>query len=252
VNYICKIPARPLGDFVQRFWQIQDAPPHRLERIVPSGTIEMVINLRENKFRIYDVVNPQLCKRFSGAIVSGTYQRPFAIDAQQHASVIGTHFRPGGAFRFLGMPADELADTHVDLEAIWGSMAGQFREELCAARHTKARFLLLEKALMRRLLEPVNHHYAVRLALSAFAQGGPKSSVRDVVEKLGVSHRWFIKLFAREVGLPPKLFCRVRRFQTILSSAQRHVAPNWSQLAWESGYSDQSHFINDFQGLCTA
>ena len=102
VRYLSSTPTRPLADFVERFWQISDAPPHLRERIVPSGTIEMVVNLREDELRIYDSTEPARCRRFSGAIVSGAYGASFLIDPQQHASAIGVHFKPGGAFPFLG------------------------------------------------------------------------------------------------------------------------------------------------------
>jgi hypothetical protein len=75
-----------------------------------------VINLHENEFRIYDLTPPTRCKRFSGAIASGAYERAFVIDAEQHASAVGVHFRPGGTFPFLGISANEFPDKHVDLE----------------------------------------------------------------------------------------------------------------------------------------
>ena len=64
-------PSRPLADFVERFWLCSDDPAHRRERILPSGTIELVINLREDEIRIYDALPPDRCRRFSGAVVSG-------------------------------------------------------------------------------------------------------------------------------------------------------------------------------------
>jgi hypothetical protein len=111
VNY-SGTPSLPLRCFVGRFWQVSDSPPHGKERIIPSGTIELVFNLRENELRIYDPRRPTLCKRFSGAIDSGRYGVSFVIDATQHGLALGVHFRLGGAFPFLGVSADELADLH--------------------------------------------------------------------------------------------------------------------------------------------
>jgi hypothetical protein len=85
-----------------------------------------VIKLHENELRIYDPRQPTRCKRFSGAIVSGAYDGAFMIDAEEHASAIGVHFRPGGAFPFLGISANELADMHVDLETLWGPVLPNF------------------------------------------------------------------------------------------------------------------------------
>ena len=73
-------PCSRLADFVERFWQCSDTPSHRRVRILPSGTIELVINLREDEIRIYDSVNPTDCTRFSGAVVSGPYKGCLMID----------------------------------------------------------------------------------------------------------------------------------------------------------------------------
>jgi AraC-like DNA-binding protein len=247
VNYCSTRPTLPLGYFVERFWQISDSPPHGKERIIPSGTIELVINLHENEFRIYDPKQPTCCKRFSGAIVSGAYDGAFVIDAEQHASAIGVHFRPGGAHPFLGVSANELADTHIDLETLRGPSASELRERLCAAQKPSDRFFLLEKALGAHLFRTMEHHYAVGFALSAFGQMHSSLRLREVVQKTGLSQRRFIEVFAREVGMSPKLFCRVRRFQRALDLVRRVVRPNWAQLAGETGFFDQSHLIHDFQ-----
>jgi len=247
MDYISKSPAPPLADFVERFWQINDSPPHQRERILPSGTIELVINLREDEFRIFDPARPDTYKRFSGSLVSGTYSRPFLIDARRH-SVIGIHFRPGGAFPFLGPAANELADKHVDLESLWGVAAKELHQRISESRNPAQRFDLLERALLRHRFRPLEHHYAVPYALSAFMRDS-KLNVAKVAQKIGLSHRRFIHVFSREVGLSPKAFCLVRRFQKILAMLKQTNAPNWSQLAWDCGYFDQSHFIHDFRGF---
>ncbi len=126
--YMSHSPAPPFGDFVEYFWLLNDAPGHSRERIVPSGTLELVINLREDEIRVYDAVRADTCRRFSGAVVSGAYRGSFVIDTQEHADVIGVHFRPGGASPFLGRPAGELADAHVDLSALWGRSAAELQQ----------------------------------------------------------------------------------------------------------------------------
>jgi len=237
-------PAPPLSDFVDRFWLCSDAPPHRRERILPSGTIELVVNLREDEIRIYDPTHPDRCTRMSGAILSGAYSRFFVIDPLQHASILGVHFKPGGAFPFLGAPAGELADTHIDIETLWGPPAVELRERLCAAPTPAERFSLMENALLSRLRHPPEHHGAVPAALDAFEPGGAEVRVRDVARRVGLSQRRFIQVFAAEVGMTPKLYCRVRRFQRARALARK--TPNWARVAVDCGYFDQSHLIRDF------
>lgn len=238
-------PAPPLGDFVDRFWLCSDAPPHSRERILPSGTIELVVNLREDEIRIYDPSHPDRCTRMSGAILSGAYSRFFVIDPLQHASILGVHFKPGGAFPFLGAPAGELADTHVDVETLWGRSAAELRERLCSAATPAERFSLMEGALLSRFRHPPKRHGAVPAALDAFGRS-VESRVRDVARRVGLSQRRFIQVFTAEVGLTPKLYSRVQRFQQARALAGKAAAPDWARVAVDCGYYDQSHLIRDF------
>lgn len=245
--YRAYTPSPPLADFVERFWFCSDAPSHRRERILPSGTFELVINLREDEIRVYKHLQPDRCRRFSGAVVSGPYRGCFIIDPLQHASIIGVHFRPGGAFPFFSSPAHELADTHLDLEMLWGRLATEVRERLCAAGTSAQRFSLLEETLLTRLRHPPpDRHRAVSIALEMVAQSGGGARVRDMASRIGLSQRRFIQVFAAEVGLTPKQYCRVRRFQQARELVPSGKSPDWAQVATHCGYFDQSHLIRDF------
>ncbi len=119
-------PKPPLSKFVDNFWLYEGhEAEHKTERILPTGTLELVINLRQNELRFYDGERSENCSCFSGAIVSGACRRGFAPDTAEEIFIIGAHFKPGGAFPFLGRPAGDLADTHVDLETLWGPSAGR-------------------------------------------------------------------------------------------------------------------------------
>jgi hypothetical protein len=98
--YCSYTPRPPLSAFVDYLWLLADAPPHSRERVLPSGTTELVVNLRDDEFQICHVETPNRGMRHSGAIVSGTYSRCFVIDTAQHASIMGVHFKPGEPFHF--------------------------------------------------------------------------------------------------------------------------------------------------------
>lgn len=70
--------------------------------------------------------------------------------------------------------------------------------------------------------------------------------VRELARDAGLSNRRFIDVFRFEVGVKPKLFTRVQRFQSVLRLVHRPDVPDWGQLALEHGYFDQSHLIRDF------
>jgi AraC-like DNA-binding protein len=95
------------------------------------------------------------------------------------------------------------------------------------------------------LSAPAVRNGAVRFALDALGGSSP-TTVRNVCDRVGLSHRRFIEVFKAEVGLTPKLFHRVQRFQRILALAREYRAPDWSRLALDCGFFDQSHLIRDF------
>ena len=238
-------PKPPLSKFVDSFWLYEgDAPQNRAERILPTGTLELVINLRQNELRFYDTERPENCSRLSGAVVSGASGRGFT--PAQEAFIIGIHFKPGGAFPFLGLPAGDLADTHVDLETLWGPSAHRLRERLCEARTSAERFQLLQEALLSRLCAGVEQHYAVSAALEMFRKNHAGPRVREAAKYLGLSQRRFIQVFKAEVGITPKLFSRIQRFQQTRTFIQHNPSINWADLAVDLGYFDQSHFIREF------
>lgn len=224
------------------FWAIRDSATHAEERILPTGTVELVINLHEDRFRIRQ--DGSLDRTFSGAIISGAYQRPFLIDTRDHASIIGIHFNPGAASSFLGLPASELEDLHVDLHSLWGADARRLREQLCEAEALSERFQILEQTLLRRPFRDREPHPAVPESLDLIQR--TNQPVGRIARQLGLSHRRFIQLFTRYVGMTPKLFSRVWRFQKAWKDVRSGERVEWSDLAARSGYFDQSHLIRDF------
>lgn len=242
--YVRHVPGPPLSAHVAELWYLSAATPRAAERILPSGTLQLVVNLDEDELRIYD--GPTL-RRYSGAAVSGAYQSSFVVDARAHASMVGVHFRPGGAWPFLGAPPGALTDTHADLADLWGHGAAELRDRLCAAPEPRACFALLERALLERLSNARPGHPLVPHAIAAL--DGGERRVADVAAALGISHRRLVDVFTAEAGLTPKAFARITRFRRALSRAEREGDPDWARLAATSGFCDQSHLIREFVAL---
>jgi AraC-like DNA-binding protein len=241
------VPRAPLREFVEDFWLYEDyAGEHAWERILPSGTFEMVFNLREDALRIYGHSDPHKCRRFAGAVISGPYAGSFVSDAAEEAAILGVHFKPGGAFAVLGLPAREFTNLHVDLRTIWGPAATTLRERLCALSRPLARFQLLEHALLQRLSELPHRHTGVRVGLDVLTRTHGRAKVYEIANAVGLTPRRYNKVFTAEVGLTPKLFGRVQRFQHVVALSRNPTKVEWAQLALECGYFDQSHLIHEF------
>jgi AraC-like DNA-binding protein len=244
------IPPPPLSEFVALFWLYEGfAAPHAKERVLPTGTVELVINLREDPLRVYDRPDHSQFHSFRGSLICGAHSQSFVIDTASQAAVMGVHFQPGGAFPFLQVPADELRNTHVALDTLWGAKAGDLRAQLLEAATPETRFHILEQFLVAQAARPLARHPAVAFALKELQCVPHPHRLADLTEQIGLCHRRFIQVFRAEVGLTPKLFCRVRRFQEVVRRLGRGQQVDWVDVALACGYFDQAHFIHDFRAF---
>ena len=244
------IPQPPLSDFVALFWSYEGHdPPHAKERLLPTGTTELVINLRGDTLRIYDQQNTDQFKSFGASMICGTHSEFFVIDTADQASIMGVAFKPGGAFPFFNLPADELHNTHVSLDTLWRAEASFLREELLETATLETKFRVLEQALLAQAARPLARHPAVTFALKELHSVPHTRTISDVTEQIGLSARRFIQVFREEVGLTPKLYYRVRRFQEVLHLIGKERQVEWADIALTCGYFDQAHFIHDFRAF---
>jgi len=56
-------------------------------------------------------------------------------------------------------------------------------------------------------------------------------------------------LFREQVGLTPKLYCRVLRFQGVVNAASSQREVDWAEVALDGGYCDQSHMAHEFRAF---
>jgi AraC-like DNA-binding protein len=231
-------PGPPLGAFVECLWYYDGSGRrHARERALPTGTIDLIFNLREDRIR-----------SLPGSVVAGAYAEYFTIDTSRPSEVIGVHFRPGGAAPFLGMPATELRDRHVALEDVWGPGARSLRERLLEAGSPEAMFVLLEVALLARVRSrPLLLHPAVAHALARLDAAPTLARVERVREETGYGAKRFIELFRDAVGLTPKVYSRVARFGRVVERLARGDRVEWADVAVASGYYDQPHLNREFR-----
>jgi AraC-like DNA-binding protein len=247
-----RVPKPPLSEFVELLWFYEGlTQAHEKERLLPQGSAELVINLAQDQIRIYDRQDSNTFETLRGAVVCGPHSQFFVIDTSQQYAVLGVHFKAGGVFPFLGLPAGELHNAHVSLIDIWGRAASALRDRLLESPSTASRFDVLERALLTRLTAGVARHPAVAFALQELARARVQPAVSCVTRKIGLSERRFSQVFGDQVGLSPKLYSRVQRFQQVLRQVGRPGPTthgiDWTEIALSCGYYDQAHFNHDFR-----
>jgi AraC-like DNA-binding protein len=244
-------PGPALMQYVAFLWYYQDwRGDHTRERVLPDASFELVINLNDTTRKLFDRDGSDRYIGFKGGWLSGAHSRYIVIDAVPGTSMIGVHFKPGGIRPFVGPSAAEFQDYVVEMDQLWGGSARQLREQLVAGVSPEAKFEALEQFLVHRLARcGLDQSRRERMVWASRQLGRQRSvgAIGRTARVLGVSHKQFITQFREAVGLTPKVFCRIRRFQEALTALQDGRRVRWAEVACDCGYYDQSHLIREFQ-----
>ncbi|QEH31995.1 transcriptional activator FtrA [Aquisphaera giovannonii] len=229
-------PRGPLAGLIERVW-LDDAfeRPHRAERILPGGSLDLIANLTPG-------TDPAI-------LAAGARAGPFTFHAGGTRTVLGVAFRPGGAAPFLGVPADEIRDAIVPLRELWGPEADALSGRLASAGSPGARLAEAERTLLGRLARSPRRHPGVAMAVEILGDGTGGPPVAAVARRVGLGPRRLSRAFQAEVGLPPKLYARIRRFGEVLRLAASASRVEWAAVAQACGYYDQAHLIRDFRAF---
>ncbi len=245
--YLQRVPSPPLDRFITSIWYSESEPhPFGLERVLPNGAAGLIVNLKEDRTRSYHPESGAV-ETSSGTVLMGISTRYEIIDTWEQECVAGVVFRPGGTEPFFAMPAHELCDTSIPLEFAWSrARVSRLREQLVAAESPADKLDALERTIAEAWSPPALD-VAVAFALSAFAGRPEAARIAVVADRVGLSSKRLVERFKTAVGVAPKRYCRLLRFQSALNHAEQGRRLDWTRIAADCGYFDQAHFIHDFR-----
>ncbi len=251
--YLERIPAAPLSRFVQMLWYAQ-APviAHRYERILPTGCAQVIFNLERDY--LHDCPEGLPDQRIAPGLVVGGRSTYEIIASSDMISLIGISFKPGGFAAFAGDAVDRFSNLSIPLDAAWGAASLMLRSRLRETDDIRTRFRVIEAFLLERLAACATpqgdaRRQLVEFGLSSFGRAPAISTVREVARRTGLSERRFSQIFREEVGLSPKVWCRLQRFQRAVRMLHSGADVPWAELALDCGFYDQSHFANEFRAF---
>jgi AraC-like DNA-binding protein len=242
-----RVPRAPLSCFVENLWFYQDLEvDHCKEKLLPDASMELIIDLGEGPKKLYDRLDRIRYIGYNRCWVNGMQPQYLIIGAEAGSSMMGAHFRTGGAAPFFGFPLSELAGHVVELDLIWKREILALREQLLEATAIDAKFDLLEDYLVAKAQSRLEPDKTIAVALHTL-RSWPVMPLRELASRLGLSHKQMIARFDCRVGMTPKQTSRILRFRKSLDVAYSAPTADWSGIAADCGYYDQAHMIHDFQ-----
>jgi AraC-like DNA-binding protein len=230
-------PGPLLESAVECLWHYRggDTQIHGRERVVPNGRFQLVLDLTARV-----------------ATVSGLRIDHVVVDAANLPCAMGVVFRPGGATRFFEGSALDFYGRAVPLASVWGPRTRLLLDQLGDESSARKRIAILEVALANVCRErdgkcPVPP--AVEHALRTFHATSGIKTIANVSREVGWSRRWLTQSFAESVGMAPKRYCRLLRFQHVVRQVVSGRRIDWANLAIVCGFCDQAHLAHEFRAF---
>jgi AraC-like DNA-binding protein len=236
-----------LAPFVASIGYCEGHLPHAWELAMPTGTLQLLVNLDRDELHSHPAAGDghNGVQRTGGAALQGPFSIATMIDTAEQRQIMWIAFRFGGSYPFFAVDTAASHDLMIGLEDLWGRDGVTLRDRLLEAPTAAGKLQLLQNALLARAVRPLDRDPAVVAAATALHRG---RTVAAVADSLGWTAKRLTRRFSQQIGLTPKRFARVRRFQRVLRrSASDVTSVDWARISAECGFHDQAHLIHEFR-----
>ena len=245
MKYYTLAPPASLAGFVRFFWVLEHevAGEPYIHRTMADGCAELIFHYKGRFDEINKADHPE--KSFVAGLhgPSQTFRR-FVID--QDFGIFGVYFYPFAIPALFGIPSCEISNEMPDLGSLLGSGGRELEERVIAAGCNQERFQIICAYLESRLARQRLNEPAVFSIISQIIHTKGLARIPDLAASSFLSTRQFERKFKAYSGFSPKLFSRIIRFQDALNAYGTSPA-SLTEVAYNCGYYDQSHFIHDFK-----
>ncbi len=246
--YRAHIPAFPLNQFIEVFIYFERVEhAHNVDRFLPNGDSEILIDFHDTPQFIYDNNTLKEIQACHHVWASGLRTEPITIPSGNGAAMMVISFKKGMAAPFFPFPMEEVSDFVVDADLVWGSDFGDLRERMLETKDIDLRFRYVEEFLLKKFGPKLNLNPCVAFAVGEMIERPDRLSIARMSEKIGYSQKHFTEMFRKQVGVTPKSYLKIMRFQKAVRVIDAANEIDWGEIALSCGFYDQAHFINDFK-----
>jgi AraC-like DNA-binding protein len=187
------------------------------------------------------------------AVIGAQTYRRVHLAMHGHVETFVIVFQPGGLSRLFAVPANVLTNQHFEGRAVLGRSVDELRCRLGESPSFAERVRVVDNSLQLLLARTApSPPGAVTAAARELLGGRGSFRVAVLAKRAGLSPRQFERRFVSEVGMPPKIFGRIARFEMALHCKMHSPSLRWAEIAHDLGYYDQMHMVRDFRRLSGA
>ena len=238
-------PPEALKSFIKYFWALNnpvESPPKTLSAF-PDGC-PGIIMVQSEGGAICDNLN----KKLPGIYLHGQTIAPSKLSCSGKFSAVGVSFQPHALKSVFGIDACEFTHAGFDLNSIQNKKHINLSEQIINEESVEGKIKMLSNYLLyRHQTNDRQTEDMIKDAVAQIVQSKGNLSLKELQQKLNLSERSLERKFNQSIGISPKLFSRICRFQESLNQLQTRSYDKLSDIAYENQYADQSHLIRTFK-----
>lgn len=248
VAYSEYLPAADLSNIVDRYWSMTSSDsarsiPEQLVSVNPG--VELFFNLGA-PYRRRDIPTiDEAGQEVRGSHLVGFRVRPVMVSQHGQIRVFAIRCKPEGLSAILPFRLGDAIHQVVPIDELWGAVGVELEDALFEAADDASRIRTVENCL-RRLLKCSKENRLDRTLFSTLRSAGGTMTIRRLGAETGADYKRIERSFAKILGVSPKFYARVLRYQKAAEGLLR-TPEAYSWL--DAGYSDQAHFIREFSAF---
>lgn len=242
-------PSSHLSKFIKHYWAMDSniaATKNHIQRIVPSGLLELI-------FYLGDKPIPLNNKRSSNAnsLITGHLNEFYDMKIEGKMKLFSIIFLPHGLSAFLNLPIQEIYNQNIPLKFIFKNDIDRIESELFEAKSFSEQINIIENYLNILLKKKqINYNYKrLNSSILKINQSKGLVNINTLASDACLSRKQYERIFSQFIGTSPKQFLKIIRFQNAIDQKSKNKDINLGSLAYDCGYYDQAHMINEFKSL---
>lgn len=247
-----RTPQPALARYVRQLQGYVERAPGVVRRREYPGLQVVVILELEPKLKVYAGGQELRHKSFAGGFVAGISSAYTLTEHAGYQAGVQLNLHPLGARRLFGLPLHELHHGEVAFRDLVRPHERDLTQRLAELPTWEARFDALESFLLARLRDADEENRFVAWALTRIANCRGEIRPDQLARELGYSQKHLIALFHEHIGVPPKLWLRLTRFERLQHELRQGSYQSLAQLAVTCGYYDQSHLAREVKAFTGA
>ena len=221
----------------------KDAPPPFITCLANTG--------QGLYFYINDAIKVVLAEKLEikapHVVVTGPKNKPVGLLFGKDHLMLKVDFQPTGTYRLLDINMEELVNKGLDATTVWGNEITAVFNQLRDISSYDSMIEIVSNFLERKVLENCRPEEPIDTIASQMFDPFEDHSLEEWASMACLSLRQFERSFITRVGLTPKLFIRIVRFEYAMKIKNDFPGKSWKEIAFECGYADSSHILKEFK-----